>query len=287
MLEPAMKRIRGDGIEMQLAVWEGGGKTILCLHGLTANCRCWDVIASALAPQHRILTVDLRGRGLSEKPPTGYSEKHHAGDIRSLMDNMGLNRVVIMGHSLGGYIAMRLAADYPDRIEGLILVDAGGDLTQEHWDRVGVAIRISVDRLDRIFSSWNDFIEMMKKAPPLQPWSPAIEAYFRYDMEEVEGGVRSRIRKESILEEMANKRETGIAHLYSKIACPVLILRATDGILAGDDILLPEPAVERMVKEIPDARRFDVIGTNHYGIIFQPHAGRDQTILNFLGELIH
>jgi pimeloyl-ACP methyl ester carboxylesterase len=286
MIEPVMRRVKGDGIGLQLAIWEGYGKTILSLHGLTANCRCWDVIASALTPRHRLLAVDLRGRGLSEKPLRGYSERQHAADIRSLMDDMKLEKVVLMGHSLGGYIAMQLAAQSPDRIEGLILIDSGGDLPQEHWDRVGAAIRISVERLDQIFPSFQAFIEMMKIAPPLQPWLKAFETYFRYDMEEVEGGVRSRIRKEGILEEMANKRETATAHLYPKMTSPVLILRATEGILSPDDILLPEPVMDRMLKEIPHACRYDVKGTNHYGIIFQPHPGRDKAILDFLEESI-
>ncbi|MEW5910764.1 MAG: alpha/beta hydrolase, partial [Thermodesulfobacteriota bacterium] len=66
---------------------------------------------------------------------------------------------------------------------------------------------------------------------------------------------------------------------------PVLILRATQGILSADDILLPEPVIDRMIKEIPHAHRYDVHGTNHYGIIFQPHPERDQVILNFLEKL--
>ena len=58
-----MKKVKGDGISIQLAVWEGRGNQVLCIHGLTANCRCWDVIASSLTPENKILAVDLRGRG--------------------------------------------------------------------------------------------------------------------------------------------------------------------------------------------------------------------------------
>ena len=73
MTEPIMKKAKGDGIKIQLAVWEGKGKQILCIHGLTANSRFWDCLASALAPYHRVIAMDLRGRGLSDKPPKGYS----------------------------------------------------------------------------------------------------------------------------------------------------------------------------------------------------------------------
>jgi len=90
MTEPIMRRAKGDGVKIQLAIWEGDGKQILCVHGLTANCRCWDVTASALAPRHLVLAMDLRGRRLSGKPPTGYSVEHHIQDIYYLMDDMGL-----------------------------------------------------------------------------------------------------------------------------------------------------------------------------------------------------
>jgi hypothetical protein len=63
-----------------------------------------------------------------------------------------------------------------------------------------------------------------------------------------------------------------------------LILRATDGVLSPNDLVLPETAVERMVSEIPDARRVDLKGTNHYSILLQPNEQRDQAILKFLED---
>ena len=282
MTAPIMRRAKGDGIELQLAIWEGEGKQVLCIHGLTANCRCWDVIASALAPMHQVTAMDLRGRGLSDKPQTGYSEEHHVRDVRSLMDDLELGKAVLLGHSLGGYISMALAAQYPERVEGLILLDAGGDLSQEQWDKIAVAIKPSVERLEQVFPSFDAYVDLMKQIRFFQPWSRAIEAYFRYDLEEVKEGVRSKIQLIHIQEEISNKRQTGAAQFYPRISCPVLILRATEGMVVPDDILLPEEAVERMLRDIPDARRVDVKGTNHYSIVFQSNETRDRAILDFL-----
>jgi pimeloyl-ACP methyl ester carboxylesterase len=61
-------------------------------------------------------------------------------------------------------------------------------------------------------------------------------------------------------------------------------LRASNGLLSQDDILLPKDVIDRMIREIPHARRFDVEGMNHYGIVFQPHAARDAVIREFLKE---
>jgi len=284
MTEPTMIRAKGDGLEIQLAVWEGDGKTILCIHGLTANCRCWDVIAPAIAPTHRVVTLDLRGRGLSDKPATGYSETHHLSDILAVMDDLDIERSFLLGHSLGGYIAMGFAARHPDRVEGLILMDAGGELSQAHWDRVTAAIKPSIDRLEQTFPSTDHFLGLMQQVPFLNPWSSAIETYLRYDVKPVADGVRSRIQPSHIREEVSNKRQTGAAQFYSKLTCPVLILRATDGILTPDDVLLPEEAVKKMVREIADARCVDLKGTNHYSILFQPNRERDREILSFLQD---
>jgi pimeloyl-ACP methyl ester carboxylesterase len=282
MTDWSMKRAKGDGIEIQLAVSEGREKHILCLHGLTANCRCWDVIAASLTPVHSITAVDFRGRGLSDKPPTGYSWQHHVRDIFCVLEDLGLNRTVLMGHSLGAYVSMAFAAEYPDRVEKLILLDGGAEVSQAHWDRVDLVIKPSLDRLGQVFPSFEAYIDNMKKAPILQPWSQAIEDYFRYETEDVDGGVRSRSHPEHIREEIRNIRKMTPSEYYAKITCPVLLVRATDGIISEEDLVVPEDAADRMIKEIPNLRRVDIQGTNHYSILFQPNASRDEAIRTFL-----
>ena len=220
MQQPIMRRVRGDGVQIELAVWEGRGKNVLAVHGLTANCRCWDLVARSLTPAHRLLAVDLRGRGCSDKPPTGYSEQRHVGDLKAVMDDLGLQEAVLMGHSLGGYIALAFAAEHPQRVSGLIIMDAGGDLSPEQWERVSAAIKPALQRLLQTFPSVEAYLGQMKRAPVFQPWSETIENYFRYDLEQTNEGVRSKIRFEHISEEMANKRQTPPARYYPLIRCP-------------------------------------------------------------------
>jgi len=284
MTDWVMKRVGGDGVRIQLAVKEGRGKPVLCVHGLTANCRCWDVVAAGLAPAHQVLAMDLRGRGLSDKPDGGYSPQQHVRDIAFLIDDIGLETVVLMGHSLGAYISIIFAAQHPARVAKIILMDGGGQLDKAQWDKIDLAIKPSLDRLGQVFPSFEAYVENLKQAPVLQPWSQAIEDYFRYESETVKGGVRSRIHLEHILEEIPNIHESTPSECYPCLKCPVLILRATDGIITPDDLVLPGAAVERMLSEIPDARRVDLPGTNHYSILFQPNAQRDEAIRKFLNE---
>lgn len=284
MTEPIMKRVKGDGVEIQLAEWEGQGKTVICVHGLTANCRCWDVIAGAITPVNRMIAMDLRGRGLSGKPATGYSIEHHCRDILAVVDDLGLERVVIMGHSLGAFISLIFGALHPERVDRIILVDGGGKLSETQREKVFAGIKPSLDRLGKVFPSFEDYLALMKGAPFLKPWTSALDTYYEYEIEAVKGGIRSRIKPEHIQEEALNLAKVDVSQFYKKIVCPVLILRATEGLLAPDDILLPEEVVKKLVREIPNARRVDLEGTNHYFIVFQPNTTRDQAIMEFLKE---
>ena len=284
MSEPTMQKVKGDGIEINLAVWEGAGKPILCVHGITANCRCWDVLAGVLSPEYSVFAMDLRGRGASDKPAKGYALDYHLRDINSLLDDMGIDRAVIIGHSLGAFIGLAFAAEYSDRIDRLVLVDGGGDLSPEQMDKVFAGIKPALDRLGQTFPSAEDYLNKMKAAPYIHPWTPATETYYRYEIQDVAGGVQTNIDPAHILEEAANIRKVNCAPYYPQLKCKVLVLRAPNGLFSREDLLLPEDVIGKMMREIPDVRRFDVAGTNHYGIVFQPHEDRDNAIRNFLKE---
>jgi len=283
MSEPIMLKANGDGVKIQLAVWEGKGTPILCVHGLTANCRCWDLLASSLSPRHKVLAMDLRGRGLSDSPPSGYSVENHCKDILALMDDQGLERPVLMGHSLGAFISLVFAAKHPQRVDRLILVDGGGKLSEAQMTKVFAGIKPSLDRLGKVFPDFESYVALLKQAPFLQPWNSFFETYFRYEVEDVEGGVRSRVHPKHIEEETVNLRKVDSRQFYNRVVAPTLILRATKGMLAEDDLVLPADVAEGMAREIPNAKKVDVEGSNHYSILFQPNTVRDKFLFGFLG----
>lgn len=285
MAEPIMKRARENGIRIQVAIWEGRGKTVLCVHGLTANCRCWDLVASSLAPRHRVLAMDLRGRGHSDAPPSGYSLEHHCEDLLSLMDDAGSEETVLMGHSLGAFISLAFTARHPERVSRLILIDGAGKLSPEQTAKILTGIRPFVDRLGQIFPDFDSYLSHLRQAPFMQPWNAFAESYFRYEVEEIRGGVRSRVRPDPIAEEIRNFGKVDASKFYAQVICPTLILRATEGMLAKDDLVLPRDVAEQMVRKIPHARLVDLEDTNHYSILFQPNKKRDQAILQFLENI--
>jgi pimeloyl-ACP methyl ester carboxylesterase len=238
---PTMKRLQGDNVKINAAFWEGGEKTILCIHGVTANCISWDMMARILTPEYTVIAVDLRGRGQSDKPDKGYSPEQHARDIRCIMDDLDLEKTIVMGHSLGAMVSLIFSTRYPERVEKLILMDGGANLTGEHFDRVAVAIKPAFDRLTETFDSVESYMDQMKKTPYIHPWLPNIEAYHRYEIEPApDGGVQTNIDLAHIIEDVTNVSKVNCEALWSQLQCPVLILRAPNGLISKDDLLLPE-----------------------------------------------
>ena len=281
-----MLRVSASGIELNLAEWEGKEPAVLCVHGLTANCRCWDGMADALSTRHRVLGVDLRGRGLSDAPKSGYSLEQHCRDLQRIMQSLNLKPVILMGHSLGAAIALAFGATYPDSVRAIVLVDGGGKLDEEHMESVLKGIAPSLERLGHAFASTQDYLQSMKQSTHFQPWNEVCEAYFRHELTQGEQGVRCRIQTEHIQEEIKNLRQVDISGYYSRIACPVLILRATQGLLGGEQgLLLPRSALDRMLSEIPNADSVDLEGMDHYSILFQPSPKRDKAVMNFLSRV--
>jgi pimeloyl-ACP methyl ester carboxylesterase len=104
----------------------GQGPAIVLVHGITSSSRTWREVLPQLAESHTVLAPDLLGHGSSGKPRGDYSLGAYASGVRDLMAILGMRRATVVGHSLGGGIAMQFAYQFPDRLERLVLVDSGG-----------------------------------------------------------------------------------------------------------------------------------------------------------------
>ncbi|MDQ1744614.1 MAG: hypothetical protein QOE23_2953 [Pseudonocardiales bacterium] len=104
----------------------GTGPTVLFVHGLLGSHRHWTQLMSTLAAERRLIAPDLFGHGSSAKPVGDYSLGAHAATLRDLLDRLEAQRVTLVGHSLGGGIAMQFSYLFPDRVERLVLVSSGG-----------------------------------------------------------------------------------------------------------------------------------------------------------------
>jgi pimeloyl-ACP methyl ester carboxylesterase len=106
----------------------GDGPPLLLLHGLGGSTFGFRYLIPLLSPRFRVLAVDLKGFGYSERPPSGdYSLTAQARLVKDLMDALNIERAAVLGHSLGGAVAMHLAVAFPERVERLILVSSASD----------------------------------------------------------------------------------------------------------------------------------------------------------------
>jgi pimeloyl-ACP methyl ester carboxylesterase len=104
----------------------GQGPAVLFIHGLLGSNRNWAHLVRSLSTGHRVLAPDLFGHGASAKPMGDYSLGAHAATLRDLLDRLGVGRVTLVGHSLGGGIAMQFCYLFPERVDRLVLVASGG-----------------------------------------------------------------------------------------------------------------------------------------------------------------
>jgi pimeloyl-ACP methyl ester carboxylesterase len=104
----------------------GSGPVLLLLHGIGNNCQTWAKVIPRLAESHTVIAPDLLGHGDSDKPRGDYSIAAYANGMRDLMSVLDIERATVVGHSLGGGIALQFAYQFPERCERLVLVGSGG-----------------------------------------------------------------------------------------------------------------------------------------------------------------
>src|SRR6187200_28591 len=104
----------------------GRGPVLLLLHGITNSSETWERVAPLLNERFTLIAPDLLGHGESATPRGDYSLGAHATGVRDLLTALGHERVTVIGHSLGGGIAMQFAYQFPERCERLVLVSSGG-----------------------------------------------------------------------------------------------------------------------------------------------------------------
>ena len=273
-------RVRANDVSLAVHEWPGRGPAIVAVHGLTSNHTVWYSIADALGGSHRILAHDLRGRGDSDKPATGYSLAHHAADLRALLDHFRLARAILMGHSLGAHIAVRFATLHPDRVSKLVLFDGGLDVRAEILDALAPAI----NRLGVEFPSLEKFLATLQDLPMFAGrWNDYLARHYTYDVEPGPGGgVRSKVARHAIEEEVANLQRTRLWVWHHQLAAPTLLFRAPDGLLRADDCLMTQEEAEAMAHAIPDCRLVVVPRTNHYTVVLGQHPVVARALREFL-----
>jgi pimeloyl-ACP methyl ester carboxylesterase len=261
--------IKTNNIDLHYVEHNPNGKpTLTLLHGLTANAHAFDgLVAHGLTKHFRFITPDLRGRGLSSKPAFRYTLEDHARDILGLLDELKIEKALLGGHSYGGLLSVYIAANYPDRVEKLVILDAAAEMNPNAPAMLGP----SLSRLDKTFPSYATYLEEMKAAPQNTFWDKNMESYYKADAHVRENGTVNPYPNLANIVEVA----TGVAQqpwveTFAQVSQPALLINALDNYTLGEP-LLPDFKAKETAELMVNCEYVAVDG-NHQTMLYGDNA---------------
>jgi lipase len=248
---------------------------VLAVHGITANSRSWLAVARELGDRATLIAPDLRGRGRSNALPGPYGMAAHARDVLAVLDHFGLERGLLVGHSMGAYVVARLAADQPERVQGVVLIDGGLTIPGlEGVDPQAFAdafLGPALARLKMSFESREAYREWWRRHPAFANSHDVAEsdlgAYADHDMVGEAPHLRSAVSEAAVRGDAAELLEMGEpAH---RLAVPATLLCAPRGLLDDPNPMQPLAIARAWADGAPDERSVvEVPDVNHYTLVF-------------------
>jgi pimeloyl-ACP methyl ester carboxylesterase len=292
-VEPTSIRVPGaDGLTLHALEWSREGTPLVFLHGFSNEAHVWDDAAPAVAPYYRTLAFDLRGHGDSDRDPEGrYDYDFHVADLESALAALGIERLVLVGHSLGGRVAMRFAGKHPDRLAGLVIVDSAPELDVRGTVRISVDLqRGGASGGDGIsFASESEYAAVLARAYPAVS-RPVLARMARHMLRRRDDGRLEPKLDPQWFRGRANADETAMKEREERLAkemwaslaalpCPALVVRG-----AASDVMSPEVA-DRMAEEVLAHGRLAVVARAGHSVMLDNPEGFTAALTAFvLGE---
>jgi len=247
---------RVNGVTLHYLDWgPADAPPVLLLHGITGHARVWDHLAARLVPGRRVIAIDQRGHGDSEAAPDDdYRVGTMADDVAAFVESLRLDRFTLLGHSMGGRIAIQFAGDHAARLERLVIVDIGPDINLAGLQRVRDMMAKSPERIES--EDWA--VEYIRRANPLQDVDMLRERV-RHGLKRLPDGELTWKYAKGLRDMMREGRRDAVDlwEPLPRIPCPTLIVRG-----AESDILSAEVA-KKMAERLPDGRVVEIAGAGH------------------------
>lgn len=253
---------------------------IVGIHGLTGNAMQLDYYRKQFSPDYRFITMDLYGRGNSK---AGYPENDifkHAEDILSLIETLELKDVILMGYSMGGFIAA-IVASQTDRVKAVVLLDGAATMS-EHQRPI---VEPSLGRLSKHFDSKEQYItEVSDGYENLGiEKSKELEEVLAYEIEDHGDYWENKASEVVVRTDWESFWEFNVAEIGPNISQPVLLVQASGGIGKNPPLFLPEH-YEDTIQHISN---IEVVtsDSNHYTMVFENRDDINQYVSDFLNKL--
>jgi len=264
-MEPRERQIRLGGLRFYYLEWgDPGAPTVVLLHGFAGHARSWDHVSEALADRFRVLALDQRGHGDSDRAPDGdYTVRTMAGDLEKFSDALCPGRFSLVGLSMGGRISIAYTAAHPGRVERLVLVDIGPEIAPTGLAR----IRTTVSNVPEEVESEEHGYRLLRAAAPRYS-EPLLRHRLRHSFNRLPSG-RLAWKYDRVLRDQTRQGTRDIPNLWpdlARITCPTLIVRG-----AESDVLSPEIA-KRMLETLKDGRLIEIADAGHTVPGDQPEA---------------
>ncbi len=245
---------------------------VVALHGLTASYVNFIGVAERLAGRLPLLAFDLRGRGDSDKPDGPYGIAQHARDVAAAMRAMRLGASIVIGHSMGAFIAAALAAQDPGLVAGLVLIDGAyvpsAPARTAPNQGLNAALAQRIEHLRREYPSRADHRAFWRTQPhfPAAEWNSWVEALLDYEVGG-DGPVRPKASEVAVRADLgeALQRDAIVERLKS-IRVPTMLLRAESGFTPGSPPLFPDELAAQIRQYVPHIEDHKFAGTTHYTI---------------------
>lgn len=253
---------------------------VLAIHGISASHAAWRTVARELNRRTDacLLAPDLRGRGRSATLPDPYGIKPHLRDLNAVLDHAGADQALMVGHSMGAHVAARLAAEHPDRVAGVVLVDGGlpffaapeDDRDEERDDDDPTA-----GRMEEHFESPDEYLARWRAHNAFRrAWNEDVEAYARHDMVDDGEVVRCAVRREAVLADNFDLMFDGATRTaIARVEAPIRLLCAPRGPHDDDRPFVPHRQLEGFVADHPHVSVEHVPDTNHYTLLLGDSPG--------------
>jgi pimeloyl-ACP methyl ester carboxylesterase len=257
-MEPTSLRLAvTDGLTLHALEWSREGVPMVLVHGFGNEAHLWDDFAPTVAGHYRVIALDLRGHGDSDWDPDGrYDYTNHVADLEAVTRELGFERMVLVGFSLGGRVAMLYAGLHPEKLAGMVIVDSAPVLDARGTTRIRMEV---AEHRDPAFSTLAEYENILAHNYPAAT-PEAIKRMARNGLRQREDGkyvlkmdtaYRGARGPKLGPDELASREEQHVQDMWAaleKLPCPTLVVRG-----AASDIMSPEVA-DRMVDEvIPNA----------------------------------